>query len=170
MFSSVSRYNKKSMRRHQFKTCCEPMYIRSNELRASTLCACLFLSLRWRQITGLLIVCSTVQAQIKENIKVPRHWPLSGEAIDYRRIFFTKTSNAENISSWWRHQVDDYAFPMVTTRFHREHADRNIKTMQIYNHVFQERSALKVVSYAGSKWPHSVSRLPPKVITSVLLF
>ena len=33
------------------------------------------------QITSVFIVCSTaVQAQIKENIKVPRHWPLCGES------------------------------------------------------------------------------------------
>ena len=32
------------------------------------------------QVTSLTIVYSTViQAQIKENIKAPRHWPLCGE-------------------------------------------------------------------------------------------
>ena len=38
-----------------------------------------------------------IRAQIKENIKAPRHWPLCGE--------FTAqmASNAENISIWWRH-------------------------------------------------------------------
>ena len=36
-------------------------------------------------------------AQIKENIKAPRHWPLWGELTDDR------ASNAENFSIWWRH-------------------------------------------------------------------
>ena len=55
------------------------------------------------QITSITIVYSTVysgaiRAQIKENIKAPRHWPLCGE--------FTGTaSNAENVSIWWRHHV-----------------------------------------------------------------
>ena len=32
------------------------------------------------QITSLAIVYSTfIQAQVKENIKAPRHWPLCGE-------------------------------------------------------------------------------------------
>ena len=37
-------------------------------------------------------------AQIKENIKAPRHWPLCWE--------FTKFSNAENVSIWWLHRVN----------------------------------------------------------------
>ena len=50
------------------------------------------------QITSLTIVYSTIyiQAQIKENIKVLRHWPLCGE---FTGEFPTpKTSNAENVS------------------------------------------------------------------------
>ena len=47
------------------------------------------------QITSLTIVYSTVnepfiQAQIKENIKVPRHWPLCGEFTGGRWIPSTK--------------------------------------------------------------------------------
>ena len=34
-----------------------------------------------------------VQAQIKENTKAPRHWPLWGKF----------NSNTENVSIWWRH-------------------------------------------------------------------
>ena len=59
-------------------------------------------SLQWRhgtmasQITSLTIVYSTViQAEIKENIKAPRHWPLRGEF----------TGNAEGVSIGWRHHV-----------------------------------------------------------------
>ena len=38
-----------------------------------------------------------VQAQIKESIKAPRHWPLWGE------LPTQITNNAENVSIWWRH-------------------------------------------------------------------
>ena len=44
-----------------------------------------------------------VQAQIKENIKAPRHWPLCGEFTGDRWI---PRSDAENASIWWRHHVD----------------------------------------------------------------
>ena len=47
---------------------------------------------------------SFVQAQVKENIKAPRHWPLRGEAARDRWIHLTqRASNAENGSIWWRH-------------------------------------------------------------------
>ena len=41
-----------------------------------------------------------VQAQIKENIKAPRHCPLCGVTGEFTA---QKASNAENISIWWRH-------------------------------------------------------------------
>ena len=57
------------------------------------------------QITSLTIVYSTVyfQAQIKENTKAPRHWPLCGEFTG--EFPAQMTSNAENVSIWWRHHV-----------------------------------------------------------------
>ena len=42
------------------------------------------------QITGISIVCSNVQVQIKESIKAPRLWPLWGESIGDRWIPLTK--------------------------------------------------------------------------------
>ena len=44
-----------------------------------------------------------IQAQIKENIKAPRHWPLCGEFTG--EFPAQRASNAENISIWWRHHV-----------------------------------------------------------------
>ena len=42
-----------------------------------------------------------IGAQIKENIKVPRHRPLCGEFTgDFPAQM---ASNAENVSNWWRH-------------------------------------------------------------------
>ena len=40
-----------------------------------------------------------IQAQIKENIKAPRRWPLC------REFTAQMASNAENVSIWWRHHA-----------------------------------------------------------------
>ena len=49
------------------------------------------------QITILTIVFQPfIQAQIKENIKGPRHWPLWGEFSAAQMA-----TNAENVSIWW---------------------------------------------------------------------
>ena len=55
-------------------------------------------------ITSLTIAYSTVfKAQIKENIKAPRHWLWYG---DFTGEFpAQRASNAENVSIWWRHRV-----------------------------------------------------------------
>ena len=56
------------------------------------------------QITSVSIVCLlSLQAQIKENIKAPRHWPLCWE---FTGEFPTqKASDAEKVSIWWRHHA-----------------------------------------------------------------
>ena len=46
-----------------------------------------------------------IQAQIIENIKAPRHWPLWRDFTGDRWIPLTKASNAENVSIWWRHNM-----------------------------------------------------------------
>ena len=56
------------------------------------------------QITSIAIVYSTVySAQIKENIKAPRHWPLCGEFTGTGEFPAQRASNAENVSIWWRY-------------------------------------------------------------------
>ena len=54
-------------------------------------------------ITVVPIVCSIVQAPIKENIKAPCHWPLWGEPPVAGGFPAQRASNAENVSIWWRH-------------------------------------------------------------------
>ena len=44
-----------------------------------------------------------IQAQIKENIKAPRLWPLCGEFTGTGEFPAQMASNAENVSIWWRH-------------------------------------------------------------------
>ena len=46
-----------------------------------------------------------VQAQIKENIKAPRHWPLWGNSPVTGEFPAQKASNADNFSLSWRHHV-----------------------------------------------------------------
>ena len=43
-----------------------------------------------------------IQAQIKENIKAPRHWALWGVTGEFST---QRASNVENVSIWWRHHV-----------------------------------------------------------------
>ena len=59
------------------------------------------------QINSLTIVSQPIlPAQIEENIKSQRQWPLWG----YSRVtgeFLTQwASNPENVSIWWRHHGD----------------------------------------------------------------
>ena len=56
------------------------------------------------QISSLMILCSTViRTQIKENIKVPRHWPLWGNSPVTSVWPTQKASDAVKNSSWWSH-------------------------------------------------------------------
>ena len=58
------------------------------------------------QITNLTIVFQPIiQAQIKENTKTPRHWPLCGEVTGPGEFPAQMASNAENVSIWWRHHA-----------------------------------------------------------------
>ena len=55
-----------------------------------------------------------IQAQIKENIKAPRHWPLWGEFTDDLWVPPQRASDAENVSIWWRHHVMIHLDPFAT--------------------------------------------------------
>ena len=60
------------------------------------------------RITSLTIGGVTqpfIQAQMKENIKAPRHWPLWGESPVAGEFSAQRASNAENVSIWWRHHT-----------------------------------------------------------------
>ena len=57
-------------------------------------------------ITSLTIVYSNVYwGADQRNIKAPRHWPLCGEFTGTGEFPAQRTSNAENVSIWWRHHV-----------------------------------------------------------------
>ena len=56
------------------------------------------------QIIGVSMVCSTVcSAQIKVNMKAPRHWPLQGNSPVTGEFPAQRASNAKTLSIWWRH-------------------------------------------------------------------
>ena len=46
-----------------------------------------------------------IYAQIKENIKAPRHWPVWKEFTGEWWIPAQRANNAENVSVWWRHHM-----------------------------------------------------------------
>ena len=48
---------------------------------------------------------SLFKAQIKENIKALRHWPLCGEFTGIGEFPAQRASYAEKVSIWWRHHV-----------------------------------------------------------------
>ena len=63
-------------------------------------------TLQWliSQITSLTIVSQPfIQAQIKENIKAPRHWPLRGNPPVTVEFLAKRARNTENVSVWWHH-------------------------------------------------------------------
>ena len=43
-----------------------------------------------------------IQAQIKDNINAPRHWPLCGGFTGTGEFPAHRASNVENVSIWWR--------------------------------------------------------------------
>ena len=59
-----------------------------------------------------------VQAQIKEDIKALRHWPLWGVSIGDRWILLTRLSyaelKAENVSIWRRHHVHQPSIAQIS--------------------------------------------------------
>ena len=76
---------------------------------------CRGMSLKWRTVIAyprrnswthdLPMHQPLIQAQIKENIKAPLHWPLWGEFTGDRWIPRTKDQWRGKISIWWRHHA-----------------------------------------------------------------
>ena len=71
------------------------------------------------------------KAQIKENIKFPRHWPLCGLCAGHSPVTgefpAQRTSNAENISIWWRHHG---SLTWHGSNFQHSNSTMNINTLQ----------------------------------------
>ena len=60
---------------------------------------------RFKSPASRLFTQSFIRAQIKENIKAPRHWPLCGEFTGTGEFPAQRASNAEKVSIWWRHHA-----------------------------------------------------------------
>ena len=60
---------------------------------------------RWRlkSPASRLFTQPLVQAQIKENIKAPRHWLCEGNSLGTGEFPAERASDTENVSFWWRH-------------------------------------------------------------------
>ena len=61
-------------------------------------------AMRLKSPASRLFAQPFIQVQIKENIKASRHWPLWGELTG--EFPAQRTSNAENVSIWWRHYTE----------------------------------------------------------------
>ena len=111
-----------------------------------------------------------IQVQIKENIKVPRHWPLWVGSTGDQWIPVTnwRVGNAGNCSIWWRHHVSfwDVLYWMLCIIYthntiHRCHfpatftqlgksmylISKNIKTMSVSWLTFHRGVQLTVSHY-----------------------
>ena len=69
---------------------------------------CIMMTSQWawwrlRSPASRLFTQPFIRAQIKQNFKAPRHWPLCGEFTGTGQFPAQKASNAENVSIWWRH-------------------------------------------------------------------
>ena len=90
----------------------------------------------------LLFFQTFVQAQIKENINAPRHWPLWGEFTTFDRWI-----NMENVSIWWCHHG------AKDTSHQDQHKQPTAITVKpVYNdHLMEYFSA----SWSSSRWPRA---------------
>ena len=95
-----------------------------------------------------------IQAQIKENIKAPRQWPLCGEFTGTGEFPAQRASNAENISIWWRHHV--------TIKW--RHKERRCFWNHQHLHCLFSRCSVahkrKHQSYASLAFMRGIHRLP----------
>ena len=55
-------------------------------------------------------------AQIKENIKAPRHWPLCGNSPMTSEFPAQRASYAENVYIWWRHYDESHKPSVIIFR------------------------------------------------------
>ena len=72
------------------------------------------------QIAGVSITQTFIQAQIKENIKVPLHWPFWRNPPVTDEYTSQKATHAENGSIWWRHHGYWYYVLLVVITFNSE--------------------------------------------------
>ena len=73
-----------------------------------------------------------IQAQIKENIKAPRPWPLCGESPVTGEFPAQRASNTENVSIWWCHHVMYYlldAWEQIPVKCKSNNKSFPLKTM-----------------------------------------
>ena len=68
-------------------------------------CTLQWARLRLKSQASRLFTQPLIQAQSKENIKAPRHWPLYGEFTGTGEFPALRASNTENVSIWWRHHA-----------------------------------------------------------------
>ena len=93
------------------------------------------------------------KAQMEENIKAPRHWPLGGNSPVTGEFPAQKASNAENVSIWLCHHVSSCAcdpaidWPMNLTVL------PNIKHRSIclYRYCSNDENGLRIVHSLISK-------------------
>ena len=115
------------------------------------------------QITRFTIVYSTVfQAQIKENIKVPRHTSLcAGNSPVTSEFPAHRANNAEHVSIWWRHHeeipsvplLSNHNFPTASATVSSEGDYFRLRLPSWWRHQTETFSALLAICAGNSSVP-----------------
>ena len=127
-----------------------------SDIYRQSACSCRF-SLRWRhnerdgvsnQPASRLFTQPFIQARIKENIKVPRHWPLWGESLATSESPAQRESHAENVSIWWHHHVKYLKGCKIINRF-----SVGCKVTNVFNQI-----CMVIHDFKWPLWPDKNSR------------
>ena len=114
---------------------------------------------RLKSPASRLFTQSFIRAQIKENIKASRHWPLCGEFTGTGEFPAQRASYTENVSIWWRHHVMAHLqaawWPSLRTPYWGPGAHFTNNFSIVYSNLRKFHSALiqvVVVVVVWSRW------------------
>ena len=95
--------------------------------------------MRWRlkSPASRLFSQQFIQAQMTENMKAPRHWPLCGEFIGTDEFPAQRASNAENVPIWWRHHGSKWVwdgYPILQQSSGKAYINEAVKHLTTRHH------------------------------------
>ena len=123
---------------------------------------------RWRlkSPASPLLTQPLIQAQIKENIKAPRHWPLCGNSPLTGEFPAQMASNAKIVSIWWRHHVSTGRIFAGTPTFYIQYDENGALSIQQRNHLnFKYQVMRTTVVFMPVLWPCDVNSQMKRVIS-----
>ena len=110
---------------------------------------------RWRlkSPASRLFTQSFIRAQIKENIKNSRHWPLCGEFTGTGEFPAQRASNAKNVSIWWSHfEITCHISAMWAKSKLWEHCPNALSSLSCHCNSLDDRGPDFFCKYLLLKW------------------